>query len=89
MVTWRRGLDCIRLYVLYYTALFHSLTTDLDEIVTAVSGTQVHLVFGDITNETTDVIVNTTDFTTTDFQTGKRLTKDIFYKIMKHPVTCM
>ncbi|KAI7813959.1 hypothetical protein IRJ41_005119 [Triplophysa rosa] len=63
-------------------ALFNSLTTDLDEIVTAESGTQVHLVFGDITNETTDVILNTTDFTTTDFQTG--VCKDILTKAGPH-----
>ncbi|XP_056614438.1 protein mono-ADP-ribosyltransferase PARP14-like [Triplophysa dalaica] len=63
-------------------ALFSSLTTDLDEIVTAESGTQVHLVFGDITNETTDVILNTTNFTTTDFQTG--VCKDILTKAGPH-----
>ncbi|XP_051574797.1 protein mono-ADP-ribosyltransferase PARP15-like isoform X3 [Myxocyprinus asiaticus] len=57
-------------------ALFHSLTTDLDEVILAVDGIQLHLVFGDITNETTDAIVNTTDFT--DFQTG--VCKDILTK---------
>ncbi|XP_051555002.1 protein mono-ADP-ribosyltransferase PARP14-like isoform X2 [Myxocyprinus asiaticus] len=57
-------------------ALFHSLTTDLDEVIMAVDGIQLHLVFGDITNETTDAIVNTTDFK--DFQTG--VCKDILTK---------
>ncbi len=50
------------------TALFHSLTSDLDEIIMPVHGIELHLVFGDITNETTDAIVNTTDFK--DFQTA-------------------
>ncbi|RXN14736.1 poly [ADP-ribose] polymerase 14-like protein [Labeo rohita] len=49
-------------------ALFQSLTSDLDEIIMIVDRTEVHLVFGDITNETTDAIVNTTDFK--DFQTA-------------------
>ncbi|XP_050971715.1 protein mono-ADP-ribosyltransferase PARP14 isoform X2 [Labeo rohita] len=49
-------------------ALFHSLTSDLDEIIMAVGGIKLHLVFGDITNETTDAIVNTTNFE--DFQTA-------------------
>lgn len=53
---------------LVHTALFHSLTSDLDEILVAVAGIQLHIVFGDISNETTDVIVNTTDFR--DLQTG-------------------
>ncbi|XP_076144471.1 protein mono-ADP-ribosyltransferase PARP14-like [Alosa pseudoharengus] len=43
-------------------AIFQSLTSDLDEITLPVGGIQLHLVFGDITNETTDVVVNTTDF---------------------------
>ncbi len=50
------------------TALFQSLTSDLDEIIMPVDGIELHLVFGDITNETTDAIVNTTDFK--DFQTA-------------------
>ncbi|XP_051999466.1 uncharacterized protein LOC127655618 [Xyrauchen texanus] len=58
------------------TALFHSLTTDLDEVIMAVDGIQLHLVFGDITNETADAIVNSTDFM--DFQTG--VCKDILTK---------
>ncbi|XP_024144303.2 protein mono-ADP-ribosyltransferase PARP14 [Oryzias melastigma] len=45
-------------------AIFRSLTSDLDEVIMALGGNvQLHLVFGDITNETTDVVVNTTDFT--------------------------
>lgn len=44
-------------------AIFKSLTTDLDSIVVEVGGkVKLHLVFGDITNETTDAVVNTTDF---------------------------
>ncbi|XP_042582743.1 protein mono-ADP-ribosyltransferase PARP14 [Cyprinus carpio] len=42
-----------------------------------VDGTELHLVFGDITNETTDAIVNTTDFK--DFQTAG-VCKDILTK---------
>ncbi|XP_058639229.1 protein mono-ADP-ribosyltransferase PARP14-like isoform X2 [Onychostoma macrolepis] len=58
-------------------ALFHSLTSDLDEIIMPVHGIELHLVFGDITNETTDAIVNTTDFK--DFQTAG-VCKDILTK---------
>ncbi|XP_050969672.1 uncharacterized protein LOC127167588 [Labeo rohita] len=58
-------------------ALFQSLTSDLDEIIMIVDRTEVHLVFGDITNETTDAIVNTTDFK--DFQTAG-VCKDILTK---------
>ncbi|XP_067308148.1 protein mono-ADP-ribosyltransferase PARP14 [Pseudorasbora parva] len=58
-------------------ALFHSLTSDLDEILMRVDGIELHLVFGDITNETTDAIVNTTDFK--DFQTSG-VCKDILTK---------
>lgn len=45
-------------------AIFTSLTSDLDNVTMTV-GQDVHLqlVFGDITNETTDVVVNSTDFT--------------------------
>ncbi|XP_014267978.3 protein mono-ADP-ribosyltransferase PARP14 [Maylandia zebra] len=44
-------------------AIFRSLTSDLDDItMTVESGVKLHVVFGDITNETTDVVVNTTDF---------------------------
>ncbi|KAM3590465.1 uncharacterized protein V6R79_010317 [Siganus canaliculatus] len=44
-------------------AIFHSLTSDLDDITMTVGGgIKLQLVFGDITNETTDAVVNTTDF---------------------------
>ncbi|CAI5669260.1 unnamed protein product [Oreochromis niloticus] len=44
-------------------AIFRSLTSDLDDIIMTVgSGVKLHVVFGDITNETTDAVVNTTDF---------------------------
>ncbi|KAM3590808.1 uncharacterized protein V6R79_016936 [Siganus canaliculatus] len=44
-------------------AIFRSLTSDLDDITTTVGGgIKLQLVFGDITNETTDAVVNTTDF---------------------------
>ncbi|KAM6949181.1 protein mono-ADP-ribosyltransferase PARP14-like [Aplochiton taeniatus] len=47
--------------------MFKSLTSDLDEITVAVGGgVNLQLVFGDITNENTDAVVNTTDFL--DFQ---------------------
>ncbi|XP_055358541.1 protein mono-ADP-ribosyltransferase PARP14-like isoform X2 [Betta splendens] len=43
--------------------IFRSISTDLDEIsMTVEGGVKLTLVFGDITNETTDGIVNTTDF---------------------------
>ncbi|XP_040887490.1 protein mono-ADP-ribosyltransferase PARP14-like [Toxotes jaculatrix] len=43
--------------------IFKSLTSDLDDItMTAGGGVKLQVVFGDITNETTDAIVNTTDF---------------------------
>ncbi|KAM6894235.1 protein mono-ADP-ribosyltransferase PARP14 [Lycodopsis pacificus] len=48
-------------------AIFRSLTSDLDDITMTVGGgVKLQLVFGDITNETTDAVVNTTDFI--DFQ---------------------
>ncbi|KAG8006072.1 Poly [ADP-ribose] polymerase 14 [Nibea albiflora] len=44
-------------------AIFRSLSSDLNDItMTLRSGVKLQLVFGDITNETTDLIVNTTDF---------------------------
>ncbi|XP_016415475.1 uncharacterized protein LOC107745958 [Sinocyclocheilus rhinocerous] len=58
-------------------SLFQSLTSDLDEIIMPVDGIELHLVFGDITNETTEAIVNTTDFK--DFQTAG-VCKDILTK---------
>ncbi|ROK32554.1 Poly [ADP-ribose] polymerase 14 [Anabarilius grahami] len=62
-------------------ALFHSLTSDLDEISMPIDRIELHLVFGDITNETTDAIVNTTDFK--DFQTSG-VCKDILTKAGPH-----
>lgn len=53
--------------------VFSSLTSDLDDITLGVGGVQVQLVFGDITNETTDMVVNTTDFV--DLKSG--VCKDI------------
>ncbi|XP_062300429.1 protein mono-ADP-ribosyltransferase PARP14-like [Scomber scombrus] len=45
-------------------AIFRSLTTDLEEVtITVGGGVKLQLVFGDITNEITDAVVNTTDFT--------------------------
>eukprot|EP00064_Thunnus_orientalis_P011424 superscaffoldBa00001651_g11455 len=45
-------------------AIFRPLTSDLDDItITVGGGVKLQLVFGDITNETTDAVVNTTDFT--------------------------
>ncbi|XP_044039273.1 protein mono-ADP-ribosyltransferase PARP14-like [Siniperca chuatsi] len=45
-------------------AIFRSLTSDLDDITMTVGGgIKLQLVFGDITNEITDAVVNTTDFT--------------------------
>ncbi|XP_073693514.1 protein mono-ADP-ribosyltransferase PARP14-like [Garra rufa] len=61
--------------------LFQSLTSDLDEIIMIEDGIEVHLVFGDITNETTEAIVNTTDFK--DFQTAG-VCKDILTKAGPH-----
>ncbi|XP_032400417.1 protein mono-ADP-ribosyltransferase PARP14 isoform X2 [Etheostoma spectabile] len=44
-------------------AIFRSLTSDLDDITMTVgSGVKLQLVFGDITNEVTDAVVNSTDF---------------------------
>lgn len=46
-------------------AIFRSLTSDLHDITMTVGGgVKLRLVFGDITNETTDAVVNTTDFVT-------------------------
>lgn len=47
----------------FVSAIFKSLTTDLESIVITVGGkVELHLVFGDITNETTEAVLNTTDF---------------------------
>ncbi|XP_034020161.1 protein mono-ADP-ribosyltransferase PARP14-like [Thalassophryne amazonica] len=44
-------------------AIFKSVTGNLDEItITVPDGVKLQLAFGDISNETTDVVVNTTDF---------------------------
>ncbi|CAN9509302.1 unnamed protein product [Ophioblennius macclurei] len=49
-------------------AVFRSLTTDLDDVaVTLGGGVKLRMVFGDIADETTDVVVNTTDFTNFDY----------------------
>ncbi|XP_058479514.1 protein mono-ADP-ribosyltransferase PARP14-like [Solea solea] len=47
--------------------LFRSIFTDLDDIsVTVGHGVKLQVVFGDITNETTDAVVNTTNFVNFD-----------------------
>ncbi|XP_022534288.2 protein mono-ADP-ribosyltransferase PARP14-like [Astyanax mexicanus] len=48
-------------------AVFQSLSSEIDEIIIGAGNCQLHLVYGDISNETTDAVVNTTDFS--DFQT--------------------
>lgn len=54
----------------FLSALFRSLTSDLDDISMSVEGgAKLQVVFGDITNETTDAVVNTTDFV--DFHNGR------------------
>ncbi|XP_072232472.1 protein mono-ADP-ribosyltransferase PARP14 [Leuresthes tenuis] len=43
--------------------IFSPLTSDVDDITIAIGGgVKLHLVFGDITNETTDAVVNSTNF---------------------------
>lgn len=45
------------------SVIFRSLTTDLDSVTMTVGGeVKLQLIFGDITNETTEAVVNTTDF---------------------------
>ncbi|XP_029943868.1 protein mono-ADP-ribosyltransferase PARP14-like [Salarias fasciatus] len=47
--------------------IFRSLTSDLDEITIKLEGgVNLRMIFGDITDETTDLVVNTTDFTNFD-----------------------
>ncbi|KAK2862993.1 hypothetical protein Q5P01_002526 [Channa striata] len=59
-----------------------SLTSDLDEFTMTVGGiVKLQLVFGDITNETTDAVVNTTDFS--DYQSDS-VCKDILTKAGPH-----
>ncbi|XP_072232558.1 uncharacterized protein [Leuresthes tenuis] len=51
-------------------ATFSSFTSDLADVtITVGGGAKVQIVCGDITNETTDAVVNTTDFK--DFQTSE------------------
>ncbi|TSN12215.1 Poly [ADP-ribose] polymerase 14 [Bagarius yarrelli] len=42
--------------------VFQSLSSEIDEIAIPLTRCQVQLIYGDISDETTDVIVNTTDF---------------------------
>ncbi|XP_037832645.1 protein mono-ADP-ribosyltransferase PARP14 isoform X2 [Kryptolebias marmoratus] len=50
-------------------AFFSSLTSDLDDVnMTVGGGANLQVVFGDITNETTDAVVNTTDFINFDYE---------------------
>lgn len=43
--------------------IFGTPQSDLDDIIMTVGGgVKLQLVFGDITNETTEAVVNTTDF---------------------------
>lgn len=54
----------------FVSAIFNSLNTDLDSVVISVDDkVKLHLVFGDITNETTEAVVNTTDLN--NFNSGK------------------
>uniref|UniRef100_A0A3B3DQ84 Poly [ADP-ribose] polymerase n=1 Tax=Oryzias melastigma TaxID=30732 RepID=A0A3B3DQ84_ORYME len=56
-----------------------------DEVIMALGGNvQLHLVFGDITNETTDVVVNTTDFT--NFHNG---IKGCIEQVYVSPIGCI
>lgn len=55
----------------FVPAIFKSLTTDLDSVVmTFGSKVKLHMIFGDITNERTEAVVNTTDFK--NFDNGRR-----------------
>ncbi|KAI4888864.1 hypothetical protein NFI96_032283, partial [Prochilodus magdalenae] len=47
--------------------VFQSLSSEIEEIKVTVGRCQLHLVLGDISNEVTDAVVNTTNFN--DFQT--------------------
>ncbi len=47
----------------FLSAIFSSLISDLDDMTMTVGvSVKLKLVFGDITHETTDAVVNTTDF---------------------------
>ena len=55
----------------FLSATFSSFTSDLADVtITVGGGAKVQIVCGDITNETTDAVVNTTDFK--NFQTSER-----------------
>lgn len=50
--------------VFVFSATFKSLKSDVTGITVKVrGGVELEVVFGDIVNETTDVVVNSTDFT--------------------------
>lgn len=75
------------LYALvFYTAVFRLLTSDPGEITMTVGGIQLHLVFGDITRETTDAIVNTTDFQ--NFESGMHRHWDMDEKLYSVTLNC-
>lgn len=62
--------------VFFLSVIFRSLNSDLDEISISVGGgVKIQLAFGDISNETTDVVVNTTGFT--DFETGRQEIQEV------------
>lgn len=49
--------------VSFHLAIFGTLESDLDDItMTMGGGVKLQLLLGDITNETTEAVVNTTDF---------------------------
>lgn len=57
--------------VFFFSVTFKSLKSDLADITMKVGGVvELQLVFGDIVNETTDAVVNSTNFT--NFQ-GEKL----------------
>ncbi|KAF5902804.1 poly [ADP-ribose] polymerase 14-like, partial [Clarias magur] len=58
------SLKTIRIVIMpNYPNSEESLSSEIEEITIPLASCKVHLIFGDISNETTDVIVNTTDFT--------------------------
>ena len=59
----------------FLSVIFNPLTSDVDDITISIGGgVKLHLVFGDITNETTDAVVNSTNFK--DFHYGKDVKND-------------
>ncbi|XP_062372730.1 protein mono-ADP-ribosyltransferase PARP14-like [Sardina pilchardus] len=64
-------------------AVFGSLTSDLEEVTLMVGGIKLHLVLGDITNETTDAVVNTTDFNNFDSAVCKKILSVAGKKVKK------